>query len=85
MKVFNMQKIKDKVFDVIIIFGLVFLIMQISIITSDNKDEIKAPVTESVQPTPPVNSSSEPGILPDENKKQVSTDEDQQNYDSIDL
>lgn len=68
-----MEKIKDKFFDLIIILGLIFLIMQISIITADKKDEIKSSTESSVQNTPPAGDNNNHTIQ-DEADKPVSSE-----------
>lgn len=76
-----MEKIKDKFFDLIIIFGLIFLIMQISIITADKKDDLKSnpkqseAVENSVQNTPPAVENGDNQTIQDEADKPVSSQE----------
>lgn len=80
-----MTKIKDKFFDIIIILGLIFLIMQISIITSDRKNDLVKTTKESVQTTPPLGNNGDQSVITDETKKQISTEKEQNNDKPIDL
>lgn len=82
-----MQKIKDRLFDVIIIFGLVFLIMQISVITSENTSVIKntpQQTAETVQPEKETAANNNSVLLPDQTKNEVPA-EDKAKDVSIDL
>lgn len=91
-----MQKIKEKAFDLIIIVGLIFLIMQISIITTDHKNDGKSPVEKTVQTPPPTENNSvqanpsweesnNKNIVPDQTKKQISNEQERKTNISIDL
>lgn len=82
-----MQKIKDRIFDVIIIFGLVFLIMQISVITAEKKSVIKntpQQTAETVQPEKESAASNNSVLLPDQTKNEVPPQEKTKDV-SIDL
>lgn len=83
-----MQKIKDRIFDVVIIFGLVFLIMQISVITTENKSDIQKPVeqtAETVQPQKESAANNNSVLLPDQTKTEVPADIKTTKDNSIDL